>query len=286
MNKLLVLIIASFLLVGCYDKTTSISDKDTVLISLDGKNITKGDIYNVMGKVEPYPAVVALTITKKMILAKEIGITPAVTAAADAALAIFLEANKADLQKGLDAAGFKTQEELYDEKLIIEAQSDILVSQYLDTTFATVISTYKPIKARVMEIEKKVDADAALAAIKAGASFATVADKYGNDKYNSDLKVYYSASDLPDLVLTFLKQATLPTLSEVIADTTNDLYYVVQVSVADGNAMKEEVITTFKKDALFIQMAIMGYYESEKFKIYDRTIYDMIQKNYPDYIVQ
>jgi len=286
MKKLLVLIIASFLLVGCYDKTTSISDKDTVLISLDGKNITKGDIYNVMGKVEPYPAVVALTITKKMILAKEIGITPAVTAAADAALATFLEANKADLQKGLDDAGFKTQEELYNEKLIIEAQSDILVSQYLDTTFATIISTYKPIKARVMEIEKKVDADAALAAIKGGASFATVADKYGNDKYNSDLKVYYSASDLPDLVLTFLKQATLPTLSEVIADTTNDLYYVVQVSVADGNAMKEEVISTFKKDALFIQMAIMGYYESEKFKIYDRTIYDMIQKNYPDYIVQ
>ncbi len=286
MKKLLVLVLVSFMLGACYDKTTTISDKNIVLISIDGKDITKGDIYNVMGKVEPYPAVVVLTLSKKMILAKEVGVTASITAAADIALATFLETNKADVQKALDTAGFKTKEELYNEKLIIEAQSDTLVSKYLESTFATIVSTYKPVKARVMEIEKKVDADAALAAIKAGSDFATVATKYGNKQYKSDLTIYYSGSKLPDLVLAFLKTATLPTLSNVIEDKDNALNYIVQVSVADGNAMKDEVIATFKRDAVFIEKSIMGYYESQKFRIYDRTIYDMIKKNYPDYIVK
>ncbi|KAF0227036.1 MAG: putative peptidylprolyl isomerase [Erysipelotrichaceae bacterium] len=286
MKKLLVLALAVFLLGGCFDKTTSISDKKTVLITLDNATITKGDVYDVMGKVEPYPAVVVLTLSKKMILAKEVGLTAEVKAAADAELAAFLEKNKADLQKGLDDAGFKTKEELYDEKLIVEAQSDVLVSKYLDTTYTTIVSTYKPMKARVMEIEKKTDATAALAAIKAGTSFTTVADQYGNDEYPSDLKIYYTGSDLPELVLTFLKGQTLPTLSTVIEDATNELYYIVQVSVADGNAMKNEVIINFKKDATFVQLALLGYYDSNEFKIYDRTIYDMIETNYPDYIIQ
>jgi len=286
MKKLIVLVLASFMLVGCYDKTTSISDKDTVLITLDNKTITKGDVYNVMGKVEPYPAVVVLTLSKKMILAKEVGITAEITAAADAALAAWLETNKADVQKALDDAGYKDEDAIYNDKFIVEAQSNNLVSKYINTTFSTIVSTYKPVKARVMEIEKKADATLALAAIKAGDSFATVATKYGNKQYSSDLAIYYTGSDLPDLVLTFLKGVTLPTLSDVIEDTDNSLYYIVQVSVADGNAMKEEVITSFTKNATFIEMALMGYYESNGFKIYDRTVYDMINTNYPDYIVQ
>ncbi len=286
MKKLLVLVLVSFMLVGCYDKTTTISDKNTVLISIDGKDITKADVYNVMGKVEPYPAVVVLTLTKKMILAEKIGVTADITAVADAALVTFLDTNKADVQKAIEDAGYKTKEELYSEKLLVEAQSDALVAQYLNTTYATIISTYKPIKARVMEIEKKTDADAALLEIKAGSAFTAVASKYGNDQYKSDLVIYHSASDLPELVLSFLKTATLPTLSDVIEDKDNSLYYIVQISVADGNAMKDEVISTFKRDPIFIEKAIMGYYESEKFKIYDRTIYDMIKTNYPGYIVQ
>ena len=285
MKKLLVLVLAAFMLVGCYDKTTSISDKGTVLVSLDNKDITKGDVYNVMGKVEPYPAVVALTLSKRIILAKEVGVTAEVTAAAEAALAEWLEKNKADVAKALKDAGYKDEDDIYAIKFVSDAHSDSLVAKYLTDTFATIVSTYKPVKARVMEIEKKADATAALAAIKAGDTFTAVADKYGNDKYVSDLKIYYTASDLPDLVLAFLKTATLPTLSDVIEDKDNELYYIVQVSVADANAMKEEVITTFKKDPTFIELALMGYYTTDAFRIYDRTLYDMIQTNYPDYII-
>lgn len=286
MKKLLVLVLAAFLLVGCYDKTTSISDKGTVLVTLDNKTITKGDVYDIMGKVEPYPAVVALTLSKKMILAKEVGITAEVTAAADAAKAAWLEANKADIDKALEEAGYKTQEDMYNSKFVVEAQSDILVGKYLETTFTTVVSTYKPVKARVMEIEKEADAKLALAAIKAGQTFAAVSAKYGNDQYPSDLKIYNTGSELPEVVLTFMKGATLPTLSEVIADADNSLYYIVQISVADGNAMKDEVIAAFKEDSVFVEMALMGYYTSNKFSIYDRTLYDMINTNYPDYIIK
>lgn len=286
MKKLLVILLAAFLLVGCYDKTTKISDSKTVLVTLDNKEITKGDIYNVMGKVEPYPAVVALTLSKKMILAKAIGVTAEITAAATTELNAFLEKNKADVAKAIEDAGYKSQEDIFNNKFIVEAQSNALVSKYLTDTFATIVSTYKPVKARVMEIEKKTDADLALAAIKNGQAFDVVAKKYANDSYKSDSIIYYTGSDLPELVATFLKASFVPTLSAVLEDTDNKLFYIVQVNVADANAMKEEVITTFTKDAVFIELGLMGYYSSEEFKIYDRTLYDMISTNYPDYIIK
>ncbi len=285
MKKLLIIVLAAFMLVGCYDKTTKISDPKTVLVTLDNKTITKGDIYDVMGKVEPYPAVVALTLSKRMILAKEVGTTAAITAAATTALNAFLEKNKADVAKAIKDAGYKDQTDIFNNKFIVEAQADALVSKYLTDTFTTIVSTYKPVKARLMEIEKKTDADLALKAIKDGESFDAVAKKYANDSYVSDSKIYYTGSDLPELVATFLKAAMVPTLSDVMEDTDNKLFYIVQVNVADANSIKDEIITTFTKDATFVELGLMGYYTSNKFKIYDRTLYDMIGINYPDYII-
>lgn len=285
MKKLFIILLAAFMLVGCYDKTTKISDPKTVLVTLDNKTITKGDIYDVMGKVEPYPAVVALTLSKKMILAKEVGITAEITAAATTELNAFLEKNKADVAKAIKDAGYKDQDDIYNNKFVVEAQADALVSKYLTDTFTTIVSTYKPVKARLMEIEKKTDADLALAAIKNGDSFDAVAKKYANDSYVSDSKIYYTGSDLPELVATFLQAAHVPTLSDVMEDTDNKLFYIVQVNVADANSIKDEIITTFTKDANFIELGLMGYYTSNKFKIYDRTLYDMIGTNYPDYII-
>jgi len=285
MKKLLIIVLAAFMLVGCYDKTTKISDPKTVLVTLDNKTITKGDIYDVMGKVEPYPAVVALTLSKRMILAKEVGTTAAITAAATTALNAFLEKNKADVAKAIKDAGYKDQTDIFNNKFIVEAQADALVSKYLTDTFTTIVSTYKPVKARLMEIEKKTDADLALKAIKDGESFDAVAKKYANDSYVSDSKIYYTGSDLPELVATFLKAAMVPTLSDVMEDTDNKLFYIVQVNVADANSIKDEIITTFTKDATFVELGLMGYYTSNKFKIYDRTLYDMIGVNYPDYII-
>lgn len=285
MKKLVVLVLASLLLVGCYDKTTNVSDKASVLITLDNKTITKGDVYSVMSKEDKYPAIIALTLSKKIILAKEVGITAEVTVTADAALAAWLVTNKANVQKALDDAGYKTQKEIYDEKFVIDAQSNLLVSKYLDSAYATIVSTYRPMKARVMEIATNDKATAALAALKAGDTFAAVATKYGNNKYSSDLKIYHTGSTLPDLVLSFLQAQSSPTLSDVLVDADNSLYYIVQISVADGNMMKAEAIASMQKETSFIELALLGYYESDKFRIYDRTLYDIIKANYPNYIV-
>jgi hypothetical protein len=91
---------------------------------------------------------------------------------------------------------------------------------------------------------------------------------------------------LPELVATFMQAAHVPTLSDVLEDTDNKLYYIVQVNVADANGIKDEIISTFTKDATFVELGLMGYYTSNKFTIYDRTLYDMIKTNYPDYIIK
>jgi len=285
MKKLLIIALAALMLTGCYDVTTKITDPKTVLITLDGATITKGDVYNIMSQADPYPAVVALTLSKKIILEKEVGRTDAIKAAADAAKAAFIEEADDDLEGALKEAGYDTIDEMYEDKFIVEAQSDYLVGNYLNTTYSTVSSTYAPRKARIMKLDKEADATAALAAIKAGQSFTDVAKKYNVTGFNTETAIYYTGSELPEAVLTFLKDASLPTLSDVLEDTTNDLYYIVQISVADASKIQTEVVDFFKKEASFVELALLGYYESNGFKIYDRALYDMISAQYPDYII-
>ena len=285
MKKLLIIALAALMLTGCYDVTTKITDPKTVLITLDGATITKGDVYNIMSQADPYPAVVALTLSKKIILEKEVGRTDAIKAAADAAKAAFIEEADDDLEGALKEAGYDTIDEMYEDKFIVEAQSDYLVGNYLNTTYSTVSSTYAPRKARIMKIDKEADATAALAAIKAGQSFTDVAKKYNVTGFNTETAIYYTGSELPEAVLTFLKDASLPTLSDVLEDTTNDLYYIVQISVADASKIQTEVVDFFKKEASFVELALLGYYESNGFKIYGRALYDMISAQYPDYII-
>lgn len=285
MKKLLIVVLSVVMLTGCYDVTTKISDPKTVLITLDGATITKGDVYNIMSQADPYPAVVALTLSKKIILEKEVGRPDAVKAAADAAKAKFIEDADDELTKALEEAGYDTIDEMYENKFMVDAQSDYLVGNYLNTTYSTVSSTYSPRKARIIKIEKEDDADDALAAIKAGQSFTDVAKEYGVTGFNSEAAIYYSGSSLPTAVLTFLKDASLPTLSDVIEDTTNDVFYIIQISVADPSKIQTEVVDFFKKEASFIELALLGYYESNGFKIYDRSLYDMITAQYPDYII-
>ncbi len=285
MKKLLIIALAALMLTGCYDVTTKITDPKTVLITLDGATITKGDVYNIMSQADPYPAVVALTLSKKIILEKEVGRTDAIKAAADAAKAAFIDEADDDLEGALKEAGYDTIDEMYEDKFIVEAQSDYLVGNYLNTTYSTVSSTYAPRKARIMKIDKEADATAALAAIKAGQSFTDVAKKYNVTGFNTETAIYYTGSELPEAVLTFLKDASLPTLSDVLEDTTNDLYYIVQISVADASKIQTEVVDFFKKEASFVELALLGYYESNGFKIYDRALYDMISAQYPDYII-
>jgi hypothetical protein len=285
MKKLLIIALAALMLTGCYDVTTKISDPKTVLITLDGATITKGDVYNIMSQADPYPAVVALTLSKKIILEKEVGRTDAIKAAADTAKAAFIEAADDDLEGALKEAGYDTIDEMYENKFIVEAQSDFLVGNYLNTTYSTVSSTYAPRKARIIKIDKEADATAALAAIKAGQSFTDVAKKYGVTGFNTEQAIYYTGSELPQPVLTFLKDASLPTLSDVIKDSTNDFYYIVQISVADASKIQTEVVDFFKKQPSFVELALLGYYQSNNFTIYDRALYDMISAQYPDYII-
>jgi hypothetical protein len=285
MKKLLIVALAALMLTGCYDVTTKISDPKTVLITLDGATITKGDVYDIMSQADPYPAVVALTLSKKIILEKEVGRPDAVKTIADAAKAKFIDDADDDLEGALEEAGYDTIDEMYEDKFMVEAQSDYLVGNYLNTTYSTVSSTYAPRKARIIKIEKEEDADDALAAIKAGSSFSDVAEEYGVTGFNTETAIYYTGSALPTAVLTFLKDASLPTLSDVIEDTTNDVFYIVQISVADASKIQTEVVDFFKKEASFIELALLGYYQSNGFKIYDRSLYDMITAQYPDYII-
>ncbi len=284
MKKILLILACAILMVGCYDKTTKVSDPNTVLVTLDGGKITKGDVYSVMSHLDPYPAVVTLNLAQKYIFEKEIGLTDAVKTAADAALAKFIAAAGKDIQKALDDAGYKTAEEYYNQVCVTKAQKDILVVAYLTNTFESIVATYKPVKARVIEIKDATKAAAALAEIKNGADFTTVAKKYTSTAYPGVSTIYYSESTLPTEVLKALTDAKLPTLSGVIVSADTGFWYIAQISVTDAAKMKDEIITQFKDNSTFINKALLGFYEEYKFRIYDKTIYDMMAKNYADYI--
>ena len=285
MKKLFPILLVLVLLVGCSDATAKVSGSSTSLITMDGAKVTKGQIYSIMANQDPTATV--LQMATKIVLNKEIGLTDEVKALADTQLATIKTSLGDSLQTYLDYYGYADVQALYDENIVPGIQQELLVKKHVTENFDTFAVTYFPRKTRIIETTTEALATAAIAEIKAGADFGAVAKKYSSTTYTGAEQIVYSATSLAADVLTFVQSTTVPTLSPTaIADTTTGKFYVVQVTVADPAKFKDEIISTFATEDTFVSLALATYFKSGKFKIYDKSIYDLFSTNYSSYMIQ
>jgi hypothetical protein len=282
MKKLLVILSLSLVLVGCGNKTTNVSNSSDVLIKVGNQSITVGQVYSQMMATDS--TAIIKQMASRIIFDKEVPMDDALKAEADTQLQEFIDSVGENLDVYLQYYGYKDKDDYYNNGIIPSLQQEELVRNYLTENFDAVAAGYRPKKIRLIEITDATLAAEALAEIKAGVDFSVVAEKYSTSTYPGDEELVNNTSSIPSVVVEFIDYLTTPTLSEVLTDGTTN--YIVQVTNADTNKLKDEIIESFTFDSTFTDKTLESYFVKYNFTIYDKSVYDLFIQTYPNYITK
>lgn len=282
MKKVLVILGLSLLLMGCGNKTTNVSNSKEVLIKVGDRTVTIGEVYSQMMATDS--TAIIKQMATRVILNKEVPVTDEMKVEADEVLKQFTDSVTDNIELYLEYYGYKDTTDYYDNGIIPSLQQEALVNSYLAENFDALVAGYRPKKIRLIEITDATLAAAALAEIKAGEDFSVVADKYSTSTYPGDEELVNNTSSLPDVVINFVDYLTTPTLSDVLTDGTTN--YIVQITNADTNKLKTEIVETFAADTTFMEKALESYFVKHNFTIYDKSIYDVFVQTYPNYLAE
>ncbi len=284
MKKIISLLALVLLLTGCSDARANVSSRSTVLLTVGKENVTRGEVFSTF--MNSYPGETVIAMATRIILDKEIPVDATIKATADAALKAAKEKWKDEFEAYYVSQGFETEEDYYNESLIVTAQTDALTEKYMVDNYDELIASYKPRKIRVIQTTVYDNAVKAIKEIKDGANFEATAAKYSSTTYKGKEQIVTTSSTLFADALKFATDATTPTLSIVIEDSTNKTFYVVQVTVADPSKFKDEILETLRSDTTFQEKSLISYFEEGGFTVYDKSVYDELKSYYADYLNQ
>lgn len=285
MKKLVMILAVVFLMSACSDASVKVSKSSTALITVGTETITKGKLFSTF--MSRYPSETVLKMATRNILAKVVPVDAIIKASADEALASMKNTWKTDFLTFLTTYGFASEKEYYDNDLTVTAQTNALTSKYMTDNYDLIVTTYLPRKVRVIQTSTTENAVKAIAEIKNGANFEATAVKYSSASYKGAEQIVTTQSTLFTAALKFATERTVPGLTDSpVEDTTNKVFYVVQVTDADPSKFKDALLTNLKADKKFQEIALLSYFKAGKFKVYDKTIYDEFKQNFTAYLNQ
>ncbi len=298
MKKLLTMLVLATLvlgLAGCENATANISEKNTMLIKVGKTTLTKGQLYENMLNDDAANKVVAKAL--EMIAEAEIETTAEIQAKADEIYNDYRQQIAAttedDFAEAIKDYGFEDLD-AFKAYCLNNAKSKELSNKYIEDNWDSIIEEYYPVKARLMyfngsesmEVAMQT-AETALAEVKAGADFETVAQKYSSNASQASEQLYTRNSESLDYnVLQFILGSTSPTLSQVITNKDSNGYYIVQITNANQAQLKDEFIALLQNDTSFGDNVVAHYFKKHNFVVYDIDVYNTIKENYPAYLVQ
>lgn len=282
MKKYIALGLSVLLLAGCSDATANISDGSTSLLTVNDKEITKQDMYDMMKSSASSSFI--LNLVQNKILDQEVPVTDEIKAKAQEQL----DSSKESMGEYFDQMlkslyGFSSEED-YLESLI----NSIRLQELCKTVLADkdIENTYFPRKAKIFTVKDDEKANSALTALQEGQDFKEVCEEYGDTtKYKGEEQLVTSESGLPTLVFDTIKTRTETGLhTEILEDTTNGGYYIIEVTNIDGASLKEEAINTLAATSS-VQKSIMNdKYEEYDLSFHDIDVYNTIKKSNPELV--
>ncbi len=295
MKKTITLSCAAFLLLalsGCKDASVDISNGNDVLFSVGSTKVTNDDIFRPIFLSSGFTEVNSQV--SKIIYDKEVPVDDEITAEAKKNMNDFKTSAKDNLSSILKQYGCADEEEYYNKYILPGVQNTQLAKKFLEANAEDQITTYKPVKARIIACTSEGNAQNALKAVKDGDSFESAAAAYGKtDTYTGAEIVVNQSSQLPAVVWSKISVITdkEAMINEVITDSTDaekPIYYVVKVTNTKAlEDFKEEALQSILDQSSTIRQEAMVYYLKQyQFRVYDIDIYNSYQSSMPDYLVQ
>lgn len=279
MKKGLLIVFTTLLLIGCAQAPeTQISNKDDVIVTVNGKSITKGDVYTMMSHQDISSDIINLA--KDYLVDSKVEVTEELKKEAQKFLAE---------QKELLGEFFKTYYgELTDEELLeeyfIPAQKQVqLMKAYFDANKDAILEANKPLKYLELTFDTQEKAEQALTRIKANEDIKKVVEELGTKGANHQFEATVgSTSTIPAIVSEYLKSDEAKQLTWIktpLKDTTTQKYLLIKTEELDSMKLMDEYRDVFASEAANIDKVFTEEFKNEDFRVYDQAIYDSIISN-------
>lgn len=279
---------------GCKDASVDISNGKEELFKVGSTKVTNDDIFRSLFLNGGYSEVNSMV--SKIVYDKEVPENDEIKKEAKDSLA---KAKKDMGDNFLETIkqyyGCESEDEFYTKYSLPNAQLNALTKKFLNDNAEEQITTYKPVKVRMIACTSEENAKKALEAVQKGTSFEEAAKQYGKtDTYKGTEEIVNQSSGLPSAVWSKISVITdkEAMINEVITDSVTDaekpVYYVVKVTNTKAfEEFKEDAIQSILDKATSAKTDAMKFYLNKyNFRIYDIDIYNTYKTNNPDYLVQ
>ncbi len=276
-------VLALALLTGCSDATAKLKDSGTTLLSVGKKNVTKGQMYNAM--LNYSGASLIINNAKSAIAEKEIEITEEMKESAKSTLEMYTSFYGEYFSTYLASNGM-TEDDYMNEYLIPSQQTEKLVNKYIEENFADVVAHYQPIQATVIAFSSEEEANTAKEAIEAGMDPSEAASS-NNSVSGGTPSIYTTEStDLDATVRTAVFGASEEDGWTVIAASDGATYSLFKIDSKNPEDFKDACIESLSSVSGVDEASDVYWFKKYDFHIYDKTVYDMIAADYPEYLIQ
>ncbi|WP_331836198.1 peptidyl-prolyl cis-trans isomerase [Erysipelothrix piscisicarius] len=270
------------MLAGCSDARAMIST-DEEIFSVGSEKITSKRLFDVM-KLSDGGMTVVKSAQNKI---TENVADADVKAEADKRLEEIKEVFGDQLEERLKQSGYESVDAFMAQTVYPELKMTHLLKEKMVADFEALTTENAPRKARILQLENQEKADEALEKIKGGENFDDVAKDYKvtGSSYDGSAKVHLLKSvQYPQEVADALKNATEPTLSGVLSDSSDDSKYIVQIIEIDANRYQDETIEAFVGSKDIVNQYLAQLFVDNGFKIYDKDVYDAVAEKFPQYL--
>lgn len=282
MKKLLVILTTLFVLVGCKDAVTKVSE-DEKLFKVGNYEYSKEDLYETMKRTDR--GTVILQDAQK-VLSDGVELTDDMKKEAQEMVDNFKQIFGDEFDKTLAQIGFDSEEAYMESLIYPDLKFKSLTQAYVEENLDKFVDEYKPLKARILQVDAE-KADEIHKEIKESNDFEKVAKENASEggAYHGEEKLYLvKATQFPASISNYLKDVSETGLSEVIKNDATESTYIIEVTETDAEKMQDEVISEFVNNQQVSKEIVSALFKKHDFKVYDKVIYDHIQENFPEYL--
>lgn len=271
-------------LTGCTNATAKLKDSSTALITVNGKNITKGDVYNVM--LSSNGAAQAVKDATKIIVNAEVEITDDLQSQADTMLSYYKTLYGDTFSTYLESSGI-TEDDYLNDTIIPSLQSEELPKKYVEQNYDELVTTYMPLQGVVIAFDSEENANSALSVLKDGTSdAAAAAEAYGSSSDTAS-QIYTTQSGLDSAVWSALIASTSDEGWKTVTGDDGS-FYVIRLDSNDKEALKDDIITEIASYDATSTDSNIYFFKKYNFHVYDINLYNSIgnSDDYSSYLVQ
>lgn len=272
----------AFLLSGCSDKYTSVSDKNAVVMSVGDVQVTKNELYRFLLANDGFNQTMEAMMGH--ITAANIEVTEELESEAKEQLNSMKEMLGDEFASFIKGYGYQTEDEYYEQVILYNIKNTKLIAKYVETKFDQLALTHKPRKVQIIEIKDQAKAKEAHDKLSANETFEAVGKEYGTVYYSGKQEVLIANSGLDAAVAAIIQNTTTATRINEIITGSNGNYYIVNVVEGDPEKFKEEALEALAGVAAISDEATRFYLKEAGFKIHDKLVFDQFKQTAPDLI--